>query len=439
MSDKSRLEELSDEELLQELVRRRAARLEGDARQAESTLLEDGDELARQGLQSYLQQCSQNQSDKPRRCPNCGGLTPVKARNRTLTRLSSVGEVTYARHYYYCSLCKLGFYPLDDDLSLPSEGKLTAEMERRLLDLGANAPQEETAQRWSVHYSTSISTKLVRDTLERHGKMLVEESPHRIQARVAPRTSNTADVVYVETDGTTVNTREHGKREVKVGVIFDREHHLRGNRGRRGLITQARYVAHLDGLDGFDEQLKAALKMEAVEQAKQVVWLADGDRALWLQAKRLCPKALQILDWYHATEAASDCAQVLFDRATACREVFVETVATLLWDLGPERVIEELEQCMFVAKAAQQKEALRELHRYYSNNKERMQYKRYDEMGLMIGSGVIEASHRHVLHSRMRRAGQIWALDGAERMAKLRALYQTVGPADFYDVLRDAA
>ena len=68
-----------------------------------------------------------------------------------------------------------------------------------------------------------------------------------------------------------------------------------------------------------------------------------------------------------------------------------------------------------------------------------MDYYSHRDAGRMIDSGIVESSHRHVIQSRMKRAGQHWGTNGAEKMVRLRALYRTTGPCDFYDSLIKSA
>ena len=76
-------------------------------------------------------------------------------------------------------------------------------------------------------------------------------------------------------------------------------------------------------------------------------------------------------------------------------------------------------------------DALEALVRYYRTNAKRMKYRLFREDHLPIGSGAIESAHRHVLQTRMKRAGQRWALRNAHRMARLRAAYRTAGALAF--------
>ena len=56
--------------------------------------------------------------------------------------------------------------------------------------------------------------------------------------------------------------------------------------------------------------------LSSVHQAKGlewravfVIWLADGAKGNWSLASLLCPRAIQILDWFHAIEHAANCAK----------------------------------------------------------------------------------------------------------------------------------
>lgn len=54
-----------------------------------------------------------------------------------------------------------------------------------------------------------------------------------------------------------------------------------------------------------------------------------------------------------------------------------------------------------------------------------MDYKRYLQEGLRIGSGAMEAAHRTVIQSRMKRSGQRWSDRGAQNLLNLRVAYKS--------------
>jgi hypothetical protein len=63
------------------------------------------------------------------------------------------------------------------------------------------------------------------------------------------------------------------------------------------------------------------------------------------------------------------------------------------------------------------------LHRergYFSSNAARMQYPALREQQLPIGSGAVEASAKHLVQHRMKRAGSRWSDLGARAILDLR-------------------
>lgn len=69
------------------------------------------------------------------------------------------------------------------------------------------------------------------------------------------------------------------------------------------------------------------------------------------------------------------------------------------------------------------KEDKGKLIHYCENNKHRMKYKQYRNMGCgIIGSGAIESAHRTLIQKRMKLSGQRWSRKGAENMLRLRVL-----------------
>ena len=67
-------------------------------------------------------------------------------------------------------------------------------------------------------------------------------------------------------------------------------------------------------------------------------------------------------------------------------------------------------------------ESKRALLEYYKNHKNRMQYKKFLEKGLLIGSGAMEAAHRNVIQKRLKLSGQRWTKKGAQQIMNLRVL-----------------
>jgi hypothetical protein len=291
-------------------------------------------------------------------------------------------------------------------------------------------------QRWPVHYRhLSASSNQFRQVAKRLGVTLEEADEALVESSLKSPSPERAEVLYIQNDGAMVSMQNGEWREVKSAVLFTDDKHCRGTEGRRGEITEARYVSTLGGQEEFKKVLEPALKVANAISARVIIWLADGAKGNWRLASSLCPRAIQILDWFHAMEHASDCAKLLFGEGDACVEVFRQRVETLLATGQMKLCLRELMECLEYATDGKQLKALNELVGYYRSNQKRMQYNVYKANGWLIGSGAIESAHRHVIHARMKRAGQHWSEQGGRRMARMRAAYKTAGPERFFEAI----
>ena len=178
------LDDVTDEEL----ARRRAARLSGRKMlEAEEAVEEHGHADHVQTLRFVVQERMERQDGGPSPCPRCGQAAGVKAKDRRRTLRTMSGEIELRRHYHYCEGCEHGFYPLDLELGLPSQGELSPKMLARVLDFGVSTVFGEAAERWRVHHSGStVSENLVRRVVERVGQGLEQQPAKERQQAVRP-------------------------------------------------------------------------------------------------------------------------------------------------------------------------------------------------------------------------------------------------------------
>lgn len=433
MNDKRDLSDLSDEELVAELARRRVeGRLELDNWAFEVALEGDARQDGAQAMQAYLDAQAAQQTTASQPCPKCGAACRVRRRSVARTVRSRHGEHRLARHYHYCQRCAHGFYPLDRTLGLGDEGELTSRMEQVVLDLGLHGTFAEAAERFALHHGTAISENLVRRVVDRVGRC-VQAQPH-LGAELRAPAAQPPTTLVVEVDGSMIPTRGADPwREVKVGLVARGEHFV-DNKGR-GLVTQARFVARLGDLDGFTQALTEVLALERAWECPRLAVLGDGAPWVWGLADEVCPGATQILDYPHALEHATDAARVIFGPDDGLVTLWTGTVERLLWEGRVDDLVHEIEACVFGARGTA-RQALIALARYYRTNAKRMRYDRYRAVGLPCGSGAVESAHRHVLQKRMKLAGQHWSPDRADRLAQLRAALATCGPAALYPAIR---
>jgi hypothetical protein len=439
MARKKGLKDYTERELIEELTRRQAESEFRDGMTMSEMELAVEKLKGKTGQPSLGWMLSRMKPEKPtpKACPKCGKRTPVKARDRERTVRTLSGPVTFKRNYHYCERCKSGFYPVDRLLDLPEEGELTAEMEKRVLDFAINDVYGEAVERWSLHYREPISDNLLRRVAARVGEQCETADQGRLQEYLKPR-APAAEVLVVQTDGSMLPIRgDEPWKEAKVGVVY--RHDVKTRVPAPGT---ARYVSIIGGQSEFAPVLEEALEVENIDECGSVVWLGDGAVCNWRLADQLAPDAQQILDWHHAVEHAMDCAKVLLGEESPWLPVWQRRCEQLLAAGNPDALIAQVDACKSETERRRDKlaanEAIDNLVRYYTNNAERMEYSYYRARGYPIGTGAVESAHRHVLQTRMKRAGQRWALRCARRMARLRAAYRTGGATHFYDCIRRA-
>ena len=433
--DGTPLGHLSDADLLKELARRRVAQGKVDLSAIES-LAEDVQHDAGEETLAAVIASLPPEDANPKPCPICGRLVPVKARNRPRHVLTIAGELRFSRNYHHCGACNHGFYPRDRELSLPEKGDVSDAMERRILDFGVNDTFEQAAQRWSIHYAYPISSNLVRRVVDRVGERQDSAwSELSLQQAYRPTPEELPRSLVVAGDGSMLLSREEGWKEAKVAVVA-RGEDIVEHKNRRG-VSEARYVAEF-GQKEFRNALSAALEAERADEVLSVVWLGDGAKENWTMADELCPFAVQVLDLPHAIQNAMVCGKALLGEGDAALPLWEARIKQLLDADSPDGAIQELLDCLPYTTEDEHLGALDDLVRYYRSNDKRMRYRQFREMGMPIGSGIVESAHRHVLQVRMKRAGQRWALKRARRMARLRAAYRTAGARRFHRAIGEA-
>ena len=250
-----------------------------------------------------------------------------------------------------------------------------------------------------------------------------------------------ADTTYLMVDGSMILTRDRDEerhalkwREMKLARIFGEYHRLELTENRR-CIWHSAYVAHLGTSEDLFEKLAPQLAT-----ATPVV-LGDGAPWIWTQVEKYWPDAIEILDYYHASESLHHFA----GEALACsvftnqqeKETWVQAQIDALFD---DKILQVLKHIAALeCRCERSREAQRKLLSYYDANWSRMYYGRYKRRGYMIGSGPIESAHRYVIQQRMKLSGQRWSVHGAQYMANLRAVYESGNWNRLTQMIRKAA
>ena len=152
-------------------------------------------------------------------------------------------------------------------------------------------------------------------------------------------------------------------------------------------------------------------------RARELVFLGDAAEWIWNLVQERYPGALQIVDWFHASEYIAPVANAAFDDQDR-RQAWIRQVRTDLWEGDLDAVL-----VAFASFAAHKQagEAARKAVTYFTNNRHRMNYAKYRAEGYQIGSGTVESGCKQIVTQRLKVAGAIWDLENCIKTAKARA------------------
>lgn len=258
-----------------------------------------------------------------------------------------------------------------------------------------------------------ISAKQIENVCHYYGEALEQEVQKKIIAGENPPPQTNNQRHYALLDGGMLLTREEKWKEMKLARIFSEDERTCLNKDR-GYINESTYIAHLGGHKNFWQKVEYHLDSKA-----EIIFIADGASWIWKRIETMYPESIQILDFYHAKQHLCEWAEIAI--ANPDEKIrWIDYQSLLLLNDKVEDVIKNISTRPAFSPLAKQKK--KSLIEYYTLHKERMKYQTFKLQGLMIGSGPIEAAHRHVIQQRMKLSGQRWTKQGAQQIANLRVV-----------------
>ena len=283
-------------------------------------------------------------------------------------------------------------------------------MQELIIFAGQSNCYEKSNEILKQFLSVDVSSAQVYRVTDLYGHQIGQEQDFN-ERSLPPVRSN--DMLYVETDGSMILTREEGWKETKAGRIFKASDSIRAD-GKPGCISHSQYLAHLGSHKTFCTQMETLIESYDTRQS-QLVFISDG--APWIRnwVEDAFPKAVSILYFHHAAEHLHAFVEQVFKDKQAGHK-WAEKQRELLLGSEVKKVIKNIQ-----SKAALNEAAAAKLTDYYNSNIKRMNYKRYKEIGCgIIGSGAIESTHRTLIQQRLKLSGQRWKKLGAQNMLNLR-------------------
>ena len=329
------------------------------------------------------------------------------------------------RDYYYSSEKKTGRYLFDDALGLINGS--TPALVARALKCAVKDPYAEAAS----DFESSMARHMSADILMTYPRAL-EGVAERFMGEALSPDKQTPECACVLGDGSGLPLRRRelkrvkGKgadgraktREAKVGAIFTTHPRPDAPDERMRDTDSTTYVATLDRKDSFADQLRQEFDRRFIAPPNLTLFIGDGAPWLWSIRRTHFPFAVEILDFFHATEHLEPILDLAGYKGKEKKHLFKKWRKWLKLGKVEEliRVADEL-----VGTTKEGKKAIG----YFRKNKSRMKYNVYLDNGWFIGSGVVESACKTVLGKRFKQSGMIWSKKGLKALLQFRIAYMS--------------
>jgi len=366
-------------------------------------------------------------------CDKCNGTLEFEG-NKPRSFLTRLGEIAIRRAYYHCK-CGHSVFPLDTLLGLEDHDALPA-IQEEIAFLAADlsyAKAEATAKRLlpitisneTVQRVTATVADQIQAEQEADRKAAFGDPAHANFPEPAAIPSNPAALVAV--DGAMCRIRNQEEyREFKVGVLGTLDP-SKATVDQPAPVEAKHYVAHFADADKIFEYIAVEYHRQGLDRCPILHLLGDGAEWIWARGKALCSEHQQYiptLDYFHAAEHISDLGKTLFGTETPATQEWCKTMRDLLDEGKVEDFLAalELQQQQAVERADPERaEAARGELEYFRERRDLLNYKLCRQLGLPIGSGIVEGGIRFVGKDRLHRTGMRWNVEGAEAILQLRA------------------
>ena len=423
---------------------------------AELGLLKCLVQLGRAAMQRWCQQLGDG--DRGSRASK-GGVRYRRIGKRAKTIHGLFGWVTYVRTCYArVAAGGAGWAPLDEQLGF-GQG-YTAGCQYFMAYFCGRQPYQESLEQFHEVFRGDgrerVSMHKAYEMVCAENRGLEQQRQQEINAyleedkRVAMR-EQISDTMVVCIDATKLPTRvsenandpednsyECQYRDSKIATVSALQHHHDAARlaptaepateqeaeSDQVRLTNTSYVTGIEHADQFFPRIEVEMQRRARLATPTLVIIADGAGWIWDRVATLAEAGQQvwhILDFWHACDHLAKISRLLYGEGSdRFKQCFTRWRGMLRNSRGAE-LIAEFTTLRDGGEHPTLGDDLQGEIDYFTANQQRIDYRRYRELGLPIGSGTVESGCKNVVAARMKQSGMMWSMPGATGMLQLRA------------------
>lgn len=372
-------------------------------------------------------------------CPKCGKkLESNGLKKREI--LTLIGWVKWRRRVRGCSDgCEIGqVVPSDKELGLQPYQQTSLEVKWLACALAVFVPFEIASALLRMLTGVKVCSKSIWWWVQERGQIAMMQLNAQLEALTSgdlpeEETMTAATRVLpllIGADGVMVPFRPEdgtpkGKtiwREVKVGILARLGKRVTKAGKQVSQLTQRRLVAVLGNIDALRPRLWIEAVRQGILSSETVVWLSDGGRGFWrLFDERFAQYAIGILDFYHAAQNLWKGAKAWLDGRTQRSRTWFTRTRRQLRRGQVHKVLADIEAALALeGLPASAHRTLTNLYNYLDAHRDHIDYARFKELGLPIGSGIVESACKWLIQQRFKGVGMRWSEDGFNHLLHLR-------------------
>jgi len=395
-----------------------------------------GEEISRESVRRYLEQYDlllMATRDKSRYRSKGLRSTSIKTRH---------GVIEYRRRVYQDLQAKEGkrcVYLLDEVIHRDGVGLCDRKICELAVRFACQGSYRDAARQISEATALEISHQGVWNIVQQMGKRELERVSRHTELMEANQGIGTIEtpILYEENDGIWLHMqgkdrKAYGKsKEMKVGIAYDGVLWKEKNSvvKRRELDEKVAF-ASFESAKEFEKHKRGVMSGHYDLDSVELV-VKNGDGANWIQ-KSTETNTISVLDEFHRNKKLTEC---VWDKD------FAQVLRKLLFEKNVDGVLACLEAQIntlsVVSERAEEVEKLKELQRYYTENKESLLG--YYDRGVKIPPtrkpgiihharlGSMESNVFTIIGNRMKGRRHCWSIAGANNLGLLLCEYHTTG------------
>jgi hypothetical protein len=328
--------------------------------------------------------------------------------------------------------------PLDKELGLGSNQKSGSGLQQAACLVAIFVPYETAAMLLKQLTGSQVSGQAIWEWVQSVGQRMMKSLTAELEALAAgelPEAEAMSAEIAAQTrlmgaDGVMVPFRPQAKtaegktkwREVKVAILA-RLGQVPTRAGKLiPRLDHHRVTAVLGSIDELSERMWLESLKQGVKAAPQVVWLSDGARGLWrLFDQRFQAYATGVLDFYHVAQNVWSGVKVWLDgRTTRCQDWFTDARHRLRHGQTDDVLDDIKAAAALPGLPPSAPQTLTKLYQYLDKHRAHIQYDKLKQLGLPIGSGLVESTGKWLIQQRFKGVGMRWREDGFNHLLHLR-------------------